>query len=310
MTVTTTEGSTTVIGVWADPVVETAAAPVDAPAAAAGDSVLVEGVVVTDDGASLAVTAISGTTDAPSIVLVHGWGAARPMWREVVSRLVTQGRSIVLYDLRGHGASTTGTDGISIDRLGRDLAAVIAALGLTDVVIAGHSGGGYSTLSFLIDHPPATTTVHGLALIATAASGQKIPPPERFLQGSRLMDFAASRSGLGTRILRHTTGPACPPEMLEQVRLMFAATGRRARRAAFSSTTKMDFRSGLAGLAIPTVVLAGDHDHVVKPKYGQELADALPDASYDVVANAGHMLPLEAPDVLAVRIDGLRPRPA
>jgi pimeloyl-ACP methyl ester carboxylesterase len=260
-------------------------------------------VLVTDDGAQLWLLRRPQPGSDGTVVLVHGWGASRDMWRPVADGLERLGRPVVIYDLRGHGASRLGAEPFSIDRLGRDLAAVLEYLDLRDVVLVGHSGGGYSALSYLIDHASAPTErVRQLVLLATAAHGQKVPPPERLMMGSGVLTRMLSSPKIGAKILSHTTGPNCPAAELDQVRRMFAATPKAVRRAAFSSTTRMDLRRGLSKLHLPAIVLAGEHDRVVEPRFGEELAAALPAATFESIPGAGHMLPLETPELLVERI--------
>src|SRR5919108_1811418 len=98
-----------------------------------------------DDGATLATTVLRPSAAVaeparPAVVLSHGWGAARRALGPVARRLVDAGHTVVVYDQRGHGSSTVGREPIAIDRLGRDLAAVLDQLELTRAVVAGHSG--------------------------------------------------------------------------------------------------------------------------------------------------------------------------
>jgi pimeloyl-ACP methyl ester carboxylesterase len=263
----------------------------------------VEYTITTDDGAELAVTIAGGEPVGPVVVLAHGWGARRDIWQMVVERLVRVGITTVTFDQRGHGASTLGRTRLTIDRLGRDLGSVITGLGVGDPVLVGHSGGGYAIISYLT-HDGAVSP-HGVMLAATASHGQRIPLPERRIMGTRTLSAALRRPGLGARILRHTVGPDCDAALVEHVRDMFASTDRRVRRATFSSTKTMDLRSRLDVITAPTVVLAGEHDAVIEPSFGRQLADSLPAATFELVAGAGHMLPLEAPGVIVGRIKTL-----
>jgi pimeloyl-ACP methyl ester carboxylesterase len=119
------------------------------------------------------------------------------------------------------------------------------------------------------------------------------------MMGSRLFSWALSRPGLGRRLLRQTMGRDVDPVALEANRRMFAATPAAVRAACFAATRGMDLRSGLGAVRIPTVVLAGEADSVVNPKLGRVVARGLPEARFELLAGAGHMLPLEAPDRVA-----------
>jgi pimeloyl-ACP methyl ester carboxylesterase len=65
---------------------------------------------------------------------------------------------------------------------------------------------------------------------------------------------------------------------------------------------------------VPVLVLAGGEDRLTPAEHGRSIADALPDAEYVEVGEAGHVLPLEYPGVVTggVRrlIDRIRPERA
>lgn len=78
----------------------------------------------------------------PALVLVHGWSCDRGYWRHQVPGFAAE-RTVVTVDLAGHGESgTTGRSAWTMPSFGGDVAAVVAHLGLSDLVLAGHSMGG------------------------------------------------------------------------------------------------------------------------------------------------------------------------
>ncbi len=81
-----------------------------------------------------------GHPDAPTIVLVHGAASNRRWWDPVAALLATDHR-VVRYDHRGHGGSTSPTDGYTVRQLAADAVAVLERRGLGPVVLAGHSAG-------------------------------------------------------------------------------------------------------------------------------------------------------------------------
>ena len=82
----------------------------------------------------------SGAQGRP-LLLIHGLGLTQRSWARVAGRLTKRFR-VVTYDQRGHGASSPARD-YSPSAFLQDLAAVIATLGLQDVVLVGHSLGGH-----------------------------------------------------------------------------------------------------------------------------------------------------------------------
>jgi pimeloyl-ACP methyl ester carboxylesterase len=51
-----------------------------------------------------------------------------------------------------------------------------------------------------------------------------------------------------------------------------------------------------AAVKCPTVMIAGGADLMTPAKAGKALADAIPGATYVAIANAGHLMMVEAPD--------------
>jgi pimeloyl-ACP methyl ester carboxylesterase len=65
--------------------------------------------VTLSDGVTVRV-AESGDASAPTVLLVHGWGASMYMWRDWFAPLAAAGRRVVAVDLPGHGLSDKPTD--------------------------------------------------------------------------------------------------------------------------------------------------------------------------------------------------------
>ncbi|MFJ9461656.1 alpha/beta fold hydrolase [Kitasatospora sp. NPDC101447] len=263
----------------------------------------------TDDFARLAITVHQPATPdlaRPLVVLVHGWAASRTVWHSTASQLAAAGHTVATYDQRGHGSSTVGREAIGIERLARDLDAVVGTLTTPErpVVVVGHSGGGYAALAWAAQLSAARPAdagrrIAGLVLVSTASHGQETPANEVKMMGSQLFSRALRTPWLGRKLLGQTHGPRATLEAREANRRLFARTLPQTRAACFASTQEMDHRAGLAGITAPTVVITGTEDKVVKPSFSQELAAALPQATLHEVPGTGHMLPLETPRFIA-----------
>ncbi|MEO3870721.1 alpha/beta hydrolase [Nonomuraea sp. B12E4] len=271
--------------------------------------------VATDDGARLA-TSVFLPQEGPSrvtVVLAHGWAAARPMWRPVAERLVRQGHAVVTYDQRGHGASTLGREPIGVRRLAEDLATVLSAAppggDAEDVVVAGHSGGGFAAMAYAAADPErAAARLRGLVLLGTAAHGQDTPDGEVKMMGNPLFGWALKRPALGRLLLRQTMAPGAPKAAAEANRRMFADLPGEVRAACFACSRGMDLRRELASVTVPALVLAGDADKIIDPELGEAVAAALPYARFERVPGAGHTLPLEAPGRIVMAVTELADR--
>ena len=258
--------------------------------------------VTTDDGAELAVT-IAGPADGPLVVLAHGFTNAREVWAPVAHRLLRAGARVALYDHRGHGSSTSGDDGHTIERLGDDLATVLEAIDARDATLVGHSMGGMTIQSFAARHAEAVRSrVHGLVLVATAAHG--IGKDER---SNRITaQFAGHAAGdrflaskVGHAFFRSVYGTTVRKVDLLLSQDGFLGTPGAARQAFTDAMLRMDLRDANAAIDVPTTVVLGERDTLLPPKLAEAVHRSIPGARLVRLDHVGHMLPLEAPDRIA-----------
>lgn len=265
-----------------------------------------ERTVTTDDGATLAVT-VAGS--GPTVVFAHGWTNNRSVWAPVARSVAAAGHRVVLYDQRGHGASTFGTAPVTIDRLGDDLAAVLDQVEVDNCLLVGHSMGGFTAMAFACEHAGSLSArVRGLVLVSTAAHGVgmgRLGPVASQVLGPAI-DWAMARPRTGGVLARRVLGRRPSESHISSTREMFLATPAPVRVGCFNAFGAMDLRSALAQADVPTTVLVGSRDRLTPPRLGRAVAAALPNARFEVLPDAGHMLPLERADEVAAAILSLR----
>ncbi len=259
-------------------------------------------VVTTDDGAALAVT-VSG--DGPTVVLAHCWMGGRETWSPVAHRLLRSGHRVVLYDQRGHGSSTIGTDGLTIPRLGADLAAVLQAVDARDAVLAGHSMGGMTIQSLAIHHPDAFAAhARVVVLVATAAKGEGDTRAGQRAEAilERPWIEPVLTSAMGHALVRGVFGVHVHRNDLLLTRDLLVACPPSVRSGWFVAMAQMDLVEGIAGIGVPTTVLIGSRDTLTPPPRADAIVAAIPGAELQELPGYGHMLPLEAPDIVTAAI--------
>jgi non-heme chloroperoxidase len=250
-------------------------------------------VVRTDDGAELAV---SDAGRGPAVVLAHCWMGSQEVWAPVAHRLIASGHRVVLYDQRGHGSSTVGSDGFTIPRLGADLAAVLEDCDLDDAVVAGHSMGGMTVMSLLAHHPDvARERARAAVLVATAAGGLggSMPRQAERILANRTVDRML-RSGYGPSLQRAVVGARPCREHLVRWRDVMVACPADVRIGWMRAMRDMDLRPALAAVDLPVTILVGSHDRITPPRFAWELATLMPAARLRVLEGLGHTLPFEA----------------
>ena len=127
----------------------------------------------------------------------------------------------------------------------------------------------------------------------------------------RIGDYA---EGIGKIVLLHGDQPLVKPlvyipQMAEKAVSMLrrsldshGAPDRAALDAGLSMLRDSDLRPLLQGIALPTLVIAGDHDRLTPPTAGRALAAAMPSARLRLIERSGHAPFLSHGPVLAGEI--------
>lgn len=288
--------------------------------------------VVSADGTALHAETF-GAPGGHTLVLAHGWTEQLGFWGPVIKVLLGRGLRVVAYDLRGHGRSAPAAGGdYALERFGEDLAAVLdAAVGGRDqslrATVVGHSLGAMSIAAWAGAHD-APARVSAAALINTGLgdlmSGHLLfgeltrwlnhPRLGRALLGSRapLLPFS---SPVSHALIRYVAfGPSATAGDVAFYERMLIDTPVAVRAACGVALSDMDLWSAVAGLTVPTLVIAGDRDRLTGPEHARRIIEVLPDpAGLIVLKQTGHMSPLERPrelaDALGELIAGTASRP-
>ena len=137
---------------------------------------LVPSTVSSPDGLAIAVVE-SGETSGRPILFVHGFSQSSASWRRQMLSDLGDSYRLIALDLRGHGYSSKPEDPkhyIDSKLWAGDIAAVIAAKGLQDVVLVGWSYGGLPVLDYVREHGQGKLAA--LAFVATGYNLDLRPP--------------------------------------------------------------------------------------------------------------------------------------
>jgi pimeloyl-ACP methyl ester carboxylesterase len=235
----------------------------------------------------------AGRPDLPALVLIHGFPLDRAMWDAQLGALSPR-CFVITPDLRGHGDSEVAGP-YSIDRHADDVAALMEALGVGRAVIGGLSMGGYVALAFWRRH---RDRVSGLALIDTRANADT--PDAKAMRDATIARIR--ERGIG--ILADEMLPRLlSPENGGDTDVASALRGIIERQpvegmagALVAMRDRPDAAAVLTTVTVPAAVLVGEADIITPVPVAEEMARALPDAKLTVIARAGHMAPMEAPD--------------
>jgi pimeloyl-ACP methyl ester carboxylesterase len=238
--------------------------------------------------------------DAPPVVFCHGVTLTSRVWAKQFDSFPAAGFRAVAFDARGHGESTVGETGHSIDNLADDLRTVLESLDLHDAILVGHSMGGMAVQAFVIRHPGvARARVQGLVLQST--SSHNLVSDARRVRGAieRVVELGPDlgtimrQPNLGFLLARIGFGNDPHPSHVEATRQMLASCDRTTTREAATALLSLDLTAGLPRVKLPTLVLVGTADSLTPPRDSRRIADLIPGARLVEYPGAGHMLMYE-----------------
>ncbi|MGO4377674.1 alpha/beta fold hydrolase [Pseudoduganella sp. RAF19] len=213
-----------------------------------------------------------GPKDAQPIVFSHGWPLSSDSWESQMFFLANHGYRVIAHDRRGHGRSSQPWDGNDMDHYADDLAQLIEALDLKNVILFGFSTGGGEVARYVGRHGTGRIAKLGLIsavppLMVKTADNPGGLPVEVF-DGIR----AGSEKDRSQLYLDIASGPfysynrpgAKPSQGIIQSWWMQGMMGGHKNTydsiKAFSQT---DFRDDLKKFDKPTLIIHGDGDQIV-----------------------------------------------
>jgi pimeloyl-ACP methyl ester carboxylesterase len=246
----------------------------------------------------------------PTVLLLHGQPGTGASWDALTDRLVDRFR-VLAPDRPGYGRTTGEARGFAGNA---DFAAdLLDAHGSGPATVVAHSwAGGVAVL--LADRRPEL--VSGLVLVGAACTPDSVDATDRLL-GLRGVGDVLTVAGLLTlgevlpRVRRLT--PRLPPRVRDPVRATLpdqgvlggerGALGRHRRTFTVEQRALLqelpEVHAALGGVRVPTVVVVGRWDVVVRPSAGRTLAGAVPGAELIELPRAGHFVARDATGELA-----------
>ena len=235
------------------------------------------------------------------LVLLHGWGSDRGIWRPLLP-LLRPWANITLLDLPG---CAPGTDGGAAPQLEQVLAAVLAGAPARAVYV-GWSLGGQLALELAAREPDRVAAVAIVCSNPRFLSGGGWPGmnPAEFARFSAALE-ADPGAALGRFDALQVTGAAQPRPLLRQLRSLRRGRPGRQLAAGLAWLESLDQRALLPTLAQPQLHLLAGCDSLVPPSMARSLeallADA-PRAAVELLPGCSHVLPLEASGPLAASL--------
>ena len=241
----------------------------------------------------------------PALFLFHSLLSDRASFDAVAPKL-SQSFRVIVPELPGFGGSKAVSGGLAAvaDRMAE---AVREAAG-GEVIVLGNGYGGFVALQMAIRHPGIASR------LIFADCGAAFSHEGR--QAFRNMAAASKTKGLQAITdvaMRRLFAPefqASHPDLMRDRREAFLKTDPEVFQAACADLAELDLRPELGKVAVPALVLVGEHDEATPPPMSRELAALLPDARLKIIAGCAHVPQLQSPEIFLDAIGDFLPQPS
>jgi pimeloyl-ACP methyl ester carboxylesterase len=253
----------------------------------------------TDDGVRLYY---EETGSGAPIIFVHEFAGDHRSWEQQLQHFGRRYRAIT-YAARGYPPSDVPENPASYsqNRAADDILMVLDHLGIEKAHICGLSMGGYATLHFGFRHPSRALSL----CVAGCGYGAEPNMREQFRAEADAVVASLRADGMAAFASRYAYGPTRVQFEAKDPRGFAVFKQALAEHSALGAANTQlgcqkerpslyDLQKEMAGLKVPTLILAGDEDWPC-------LAPALlmkrtiPSAALSVMPNCGHTINLEAP---------------
>ncbi len=223
------------------------------------------------------------------ILLIHGVNMSLDVWAEVQQAIGSK-RWVICFDLRGHGSS--GMSGpFEVDDYALDVLTVLDALQVERAHLVGVSFGGSIACAVAGRSPDQVASVASFGGMLVAKDVNLDLPISAIRQ-------SGVRSFFESLLPNISFAPGTDTKLIERA-LASAVDGRsidtviEVLTAAFTTDVTAIARS----ISVPALVVTGELDLTCPVDSGAAVADSL-NTEHVVVPGKGHVLPMEAPDIV------------
>jgi pimeloyl-ACP methyl ester carboxylesterase len=239
----------------------------------------------------------------PDVLLIGGLTDPAESWYAQVDGLADRYR-LITFDNRGAGRSPLPDGPLTVAGMADDAAAVLRSLDIGSAHVAGFSGGAAIAQEFALRHP---RRVRSLVLMSTwGRTDAYLEALRRSLtwQAERAPDERAMLEAFFLWI--YTAQAHADGRVAAYIEEALAFPHPQAPEAFFAQLDAFmghDSLDRLGAIAAPTLVLAGDEDIMIPPRFGRAVAERIPGAQFALMPGAAHQPFQEDPEDFNARVD-------
>ncbi|MEP9353984.1 alpha/beta fold hydrolase [Xanthobacter sp. KR7-65] len=235
----------------------------------------------------------TGRRGAPLVVLVHAVGLDLTYWDRQIGALA-DAFDVIAYDLAGHGASPAPGLPFAFDDAAADLARVIETAEAGAACVVGLSVGGMIAQTLALARPDLVRALCLMDTVSTFAEAGRAA-----VRGRGAQVRAGGMEAIVVPTLERWFTPgfaARRPDVLDRVAKTLRAADPDVHAAMWDMISTLDVAPRLDQIDRPTLVMVGEKDPTTPVAASEVIARGIPGARLEIIPDASHMAPIEAPE--------------
>lgn len=222
------------------------------------------------------------TRRKPTLIILPGWGGSRETWADF-TEIAKEYFEVYIIDLPCFGSAPCPAEIWGVGDYGQFVQTQILHLKHIDsnTILLGHSFGGQIAAALVAENPALADAL----ILSGAAIYRKRKPIKNFFFGAVAkigklvfsLPFLASPRDAATKLLYR----AAHSDYAETSGI---------QREIYKKITRQDVSHVLPQIAIPTLVIWGEHDRQIPIRFGKKIARYIPNATFIAVKNGTHGL--------------------
>jgi len=236
------------------------------------------------------------------LMLIMGYGSTMNLWETALIQKLAMHYRVIVFDNRGIGNSTPGTNAFSIEQFADDTAGLLDALDIRQAYILGWSMGAMIAQELVLRHPEK---VNKLILYAAHCDAALYPPAPEVIQ--KLTDTSGTPEERGMRFI----STLFPDEWIQNNgqrigEVFFRPMGIIPEETIGKQSMAIAFWTGtterLGEIGSPVLLVAGTDDCLVIPENSRFMSKKIPNAQLEMIENAGHGLMFQYPKLFCEKV--------
>lgn len=229
------------------------------------------------------------------LIFLHYFGGAASSWEDVILHLRDEFRCIAV-DLYGFGKSPSPQHRLSVEESSRKVTELIEDLSLANYILIGHSMGAKIAIDV------AASQTKGLQSVVLIAPSPPSPEPMKDKDREEMCE-AFRKKEMVKKMLRNALGST----VADNVFMREVSNNLSASETAWKSWpelgSKEDISPRMHSVHVPVAILYGEKDkRFTKAFLEKEYSQYFKTFSLTGISDAGHLVPVEAPQKVADEI--------